>query len=147
MNKLILIAALFLGYHLWQKHQNSKPNPTAAAMATTDTCATKKLCTIVYVTPWCPACAQVSPILQAWISKTKDHPEYGIKVIVGYGRNAGDNERTAANYGVNSVVDSDLSLANKLNIKYYPTFLLVNPAGTIIKKDQDVVKWASETIL
>src|SRR4051812_23628513 len=115
MNRMMVIAALFVGYFFWNNHQSSKPNPTAAALAISDSCSSKKLCAIVYVTPWCPACEQVSPILKMWVTKTKDHAEYGVKVIVGYGKNQGDNEKTAAKYGENSVIDNDLTLAKKLN--------------------------------
>ncbi len=127
-----------------------KPDVTSLAktpeyreLVATTSCAGKKSCVLVYVTPWCPACVSMTPLLQALQSKMATDSEFGIKMIVGMERNPGDNQEVALRYGKETIIDSDGRIHEMLQVTQYPTLLMVVSDGVIAKKNQDVLNWAS----
>ncbi len=118
-------------------------NPDFKELVKSNSCAGKKGCVLLYVTPWCPACISMSPMFQQLKAKMENDPEYGMKIIVGRERNAGDNEKMAEKYGKDSLIDSDNKIHDLLKVDRYPTLLLVESSGLITKKHQDAFLWAA----
>lgn len=117
--------------------------PAFRELVTTTSCEGKASCLLVYVTPWCPACEQLSPYLLKIQEKSQPDSEYGIKMIVGLERDPGANQRIAERYGKTTVIDTDQSVHKILNIKYYPTILLVTKDGIISERDNKALEVAA----
>ena len=145
-----IMITLAAGCFLYWKHSRNSvsapmatlKSPTAKELYSTTSCEGKASCFLVYVTPWCPACEQLSPYLQKIQEQTKSDPDYGIKMIVSGERNPGDNQRIADRYGQSTVIDQDRSVHKMLDIKYYPTVLLVRQDGTISERDNKALEIA-----
>ncbi len=143
-----MLIALAIGGFIYFKQSKrdaiaQSKNPDFKELVKTNSCAGKKGCVLLYVTPWCPACISMSPMFQQLKAKMENDPEFGMKVIVGQEKNAGDNEKMAAKYGKDSLIDSDNKIHKILEIDRYPTLLLVESSGLITKKHQDVFLWAA----
>lgn len=144
---IVVIAGCFL---YWRSSRNSGDAPLATLktpafkeLMTTTSCEGKASCFLVYVTPWCPACEQLSPFLLKIQEKSQSDSEFGIKMIVGQERDSGGNQRIANRYGKTTVIDQDLSLHKILNISYYPTVLLVRQDGVIRERDNKALEVAA----
>ncbi len=149
MRKWIIIFIAAGCFFYWKHYRKTTDAPMASLktpafrdLIKTTSCEGKTACFIVYVTPWCPACEQLSPYLLKIQEQTKRDQQYGIKMIIGQERKSGENERIAARYGGTAVIDQDLSLHHILNIKYYPTILLVSKDGIITERDNDALEIA-----
>lgn len=116
--------------------------PAFKELVTTTSCEGKANCLLVYVTPWCPACEQISPYLRNIQEKSQSDSEYGIKMIVGQERDPGGNRRIADRYGKTTVIDEDLSVQKMLNVSYFPTVLLVRKDGSISERDNKALEVA-----
>ena len=136
---IVLAAGCFL---YWKHSRRPESAPMAKGLYSTTSCEGKTSCFLVYVTPWCPACEQLSPYLLKIQEQTKNDPEFGIKMIVSGERKPGDNQRIADRYGKSSVIDLDRSVHKMLNISYYPTILLVRQDGTISERDNKALEIA-----
>jgi thiol-disulfide isomerase/thioredoxin len=148
MSKWIFIFLAAGCFYLWKQKQNVTSIPTQSPLyrelVSSRSCEKKSSCALVYVTPWCPACEQLSPILTQWKEKSLNDPEAGLKIIVGMERNSGDNKRIAERYGDNSLIDEDQRLHELLKIRHYPTIILVRKDGVIEKRDQEAIMWAAK---
>jgi thiol-disulfide isomerase/thioredoxin len=140
--KIGFLLLILLSFGLWQK--NKKPTINTQTLQTINVCTGKKLCAIVYIAPWCPACEQMSPILKTFLHKSQSVTEYGFQIIVGDERSPGQNGQKAQSLGDGVMIDGDRSLARSLNITYYPTFYVLDPTGKVLMKDQDAMTWANQ---
>jgi thiol-disulfide isomerase/thioredoxin len=143
------ILLLCVGIFAYWKLKVQRPAPGEIAntpayheLITTESCAGKKSCVLIYVTPWCPACEQMSPFIQKWLAKAKDDPDYGFKVIVGMENARGDNQRLAKRYAPVSVIDHRRKIHDLLGVRYYPTLLMVKTSGEVDARDDKVIEWA-----
>ncbi len=147
MKWVLIVIALGGGFLYLKKGGRSSiaqaKTPEFRALMQSQSCAGKKACVLLYVTPWCPACLSMSPLFQQMKQKMEGDPDYGMKVIVGQERSPGGNKQMAARYGVDSLIDGDNKILNVLEIDRYPTILLVESNGHILKKHQDVIQWAA----
>ncbi|MFZ4714593.1 MAG: TlpA family protein disulfide reductase [Bacteriovoracaceae bacterium] len=156
---LILVVALCL-YLSWDKYKlrllapNKLPSTTAKNTQVPN-CLEKKQCAVIYVAPWCPSCDQMAPQIQGFLNNSLNHPEIGVKVIIGQGRSTDENEQKAQDYRSQCkdksiykdiFIDSDSSLKNSLGVNYYPTFMVVNTEGRVEKRDQNAWKWMHENL-
>ena len=107
-------------------------------------CKGKKMCGLVYLAPWCPACNSVIPQLQIFLKNSVNNKELGLQLVVGAGQAPGDNERKAKEIGENVMVDSHNVYATSLAVSYYPTFLVVDDKKQIKYKDQEAMNWMNE---
>lgn len=148
MGKWIIIFFAAGCFLLWKQSQKEAAAPLKSAqyfeLISNTTCEKKASCALVYVTPWCPACEQLSPLLFQWKEKSLKDPDAGLKIIVGMERNSGDNKKVAERYREHSIIDEDGSLHELLKIKHYPTIILVGKDGVIEKRDQDAIMWAAK---
>ena len=110
------------------------------------TCLGKKMCAMVYVAPWCPACNGIESDLRMVGNLSANNPEFGVLIIVGGGQTLGENEAKVAELGVAAVTDNQNSYARDLRIRKYPTFLVVNSANKLIHQDGDAIKWMDEAL-
>jgi hypothetical protein len=65
-------------------------------------------------------------------------------VIMGDSRSHGENEREAKLIGEKVIIDHDGSIAHELKVRFYPTVMLLNEYGHIIKKNQEAMDWMVE---
>lgn len=107
-------------------------------------CKGKKICGLVYLAPWCPACNSVIPQLQIFLKNSAQNKEMGLQLIMGGEQAPGDNERKAKEIGENVLVDSHKVYSTSLAISYYPTFLVIDEKKQIVFKDQDAMNWMNE---
>lgn len=107
-------------------------------------CKGKKMCGLVYLAPWCPACNSVIPQLQIFLKNSVNNKEFGLQLIMGAEQAPGDNERKAKEIGGYVLIDSHNVYSTSLAISYYPTFLVVDEKKQIVFKDQDAMNWMNE---
>jgi thiol-disulfide isomerase/thioredoxin len=140
--KIGFLLLIILSFGLWHKYK--KPTISPQTLQAINACTGKKLCAVIYIAPWCPACEQMSPILKTFLQNSKSVTDYGFQIIVGDERSAGDNKQKAQSLGDGVIIDGDRSLARTLKITYYPTFYVVDPKGKVQMKDQDAMTWANQ---
>lgn len=143
-----IIFILLIGFILYiSRHQltgmfkDKKVPPTIFQEAG---CKGKKMCGLVYLAPWCPACNSVIPQLQIFHKNSVYNKELGLQLIMGAEQMSGDNARKAKEIGGNVLVDEHNVYATSLAISYYPTFLVVDEKKQIKYKDQDAMNWMNE---
>ncbi len=145
MNRFVL-PLLFIGaFFLWPKIKSNflpsgKLPPSFTKMDSP--CLGKKMCSVIYVAPWCPACKDVAPILTDLLKNAQEfNRDVGIMVVVGEGQ-AHENQQLADSFGRGSLIDHDRSILKSLDVSYYPTFVVVDASFKIVKKDQEAFQWA-----
>ncbi len=146
--KWIIVLLLGTGFFLYRKNAPlhvQVAGPALKEFSTSDQCAGKKSCLLVYVAPWCPACHSMTPAFKLWKDKSVNS-DCGVKIIVGKERTQGDNEVMAQKFGEGVIIDSSLSIHDSLPIEGYPTILLVQN-GSVEKKAQDAFNWANQKLL
>lgn len=107
-------------------------------------CHGKKMCGLVYLAPWCPACNSVIPQLQIFLKNGQQHKEAGLQIVVGAEQMPGDNARKAKEIGEGVITDENNIYAGSLAISYYPSFFVIDEQKRIIHKDQDAMNWMNE---
>jgi hypothetical protein len=110
------------------------------------TCLGKKMCAMVYVAPWCPACNGIESDLRMVGNLSASNPDFGVLIIVGGGQTAGENEAKVVELGSAAVTDNQNTYARVLRIRKYPTFLVVNSSNKLIHQDEDAIKWMDEAL-
>ncbi len=148
MNKNIIAIAIALGiYGLWKfsvKPPQSRLD-TQSRIRKTEMCKGKKTCSVVYVAPWCSACESLQPTLVSLLPAAKNNPDHGLLVIVGSGKEAGDNEAKADEIGFDTIVDNHNKLADELNVRYFPTIVVIDESLKIKLRDQEALGWIMQT--
>ncbi|MBA2403362.1 MAG: redoxin domain-containing protein [Bdellovibrionales bacterium] len=145
--KLALILVAFVIFGVWQKNKvrwtASNQLPVSRDPAMVDSCAQKRMCAVVYLAPWCPACQQVTPTLMTFLANAQKSKLFGLQVIIGAGRKAGENEKKANALGMGTMVDNDNKIANALGVTYYPTFIVIDNKRSVTLRDQAAMEWAN----
>lgn len=118
-----------------------KPRHVPATLVRSGNCEGKKLCGIIYLAPWCPACHSYEPMIKSALSDFKTNQEHGIQIIMGFGNQPGENERKASEISPDVIIDKDRSLAKKMNINYFPTFLVVDQNLKVKMTDAEALQW------
>ncbi len=108
-------------------------------------CKGKKVCGLVYLAPWCPACNSVIPQLQVYLKNSPNNKEAGLQIIVGAEQYTGENVRKAKEIGEGVMTDDYKVYATTLGISYFPSFFVINEESKIIHKDQDAMNWLNES--
>jgi|GEM_PF-2777571 len=134
--------AIFLARHKIIDALSSKKVPSG--LATLGTCAGKRMCAIVYVAPWCPACHAIQDDLRMLGSTSANHPDFGVLVIVGGGRTPDENAATVAGYGAVATADDENTYAQALRIRKYPSFLVVSSLK-VVHEDRAALQWMDES--
>ncbi|MBY0515399.1 MAG: hypothetical protein K2P81_00720 [Bacteriovoracaceae bacterium] len=116
-----------------------------AALTQQGSCLGKKMCTVVYLAPWCPACNRLVPDLRMLGSLSFNQPDSGVLIIVGQGKTSDENEDKKIELGEAAITDNDGQLAKDLGIQHFPTFLVINQARKVIHEDQDALAYMDET--
>ncbi len=142
---IVFIAlALFLSRHKLIDTFTSPKVPTGLNQQ--GTCLGKKMCALVYVAPWCPACNGIAPDLRMVGNLSANNPDFGVLIIVGGGQAPGENEAKVLELGAAAVTDNQNSYARALRIRKYPTFLVVSSSNKLVHQDQAAIKWMDETL-
>ena len=139
----IIGTVLYVSRHQVISLLNARTVP--ATLTQTSECLGKKKCGIIYLAPWCPACNSIIPQLKIMLKNAESHPDFGLKIIVGRGRAAGDNFLKAKEIGEKVVVDDDGIYASTLNVTYFPTMLVVDGTNKVELKDQEAMHWLNES--
>jgi thiol-disulfide isomerase/thioredoxin len=141
---VFLCGAAFLYYKYRPvKEEFRVPNsPEYRELVSSTSCEGKKSCVLIYVTPWCPACEEMSPLIQQWLVKARNDADVGFKVIVGMENARGDNQRLAKRYAPVSIIDHRRKIHDLLGVRYYPTLFMVKTNGELLARDEKVVEWA-----
>lgn len=145
--KIAIVLLVFVVYGVWQKnkvHLMASNQFPVTSGPNVDACAQKKMCAIVYLAPWCPACEQVTPMLMTFLKNAQNNPEYGLQVVIGAGRAIGDNENKAKALGLGTIVDNDNLIARALGVTYYPTFIVVDSTRSVKMRDQEAMEWTNK---
>ncbi len=140
----IILFALGTAYKNHQVAQKKEAEYQRAVASKVDNCQNKKLCVVVYMAPWCPACKQVMPAVSTLLEKSKLSKEFGTKVYVGKGASQEENEAMAKKLGAGAEVDSNLEMHKKLNVGYYPAFFILDAEGAMTSDGKDAFYWAME---
>ena len=136
--------ALFLSRH--KLMDVFAPMKVPAGLNQQGTCQGKKMCAMVYVAPWCPACNGIESDLRMVGNLSATNPDFGVLIIVGGGQTASENEAKVVELGSAAVTDNQNTYARALRIRKYPTFLVVNSANKLIHQDDDAIKWMDEAL-
>lgn len=135
--------ALFISRHRIIDTFSSKKIPTGLNQQ--GTCLGKKMCAMVYVAPWCPACHAIQDDLRMLGTTSANHPDYGVVVIVGGGQTPGENDAKVAEFGAVATADNQNTYAHALRIRKYPSFLIVSSTNKVVHEDQAAIKWMDES--
>lgn len=92
-------------------------------------CQGKKLCGVAYLSPRSQATNDILPELEKYIARAKQHPEYGIQVIVGRGRTPEENIAKAEKLGEGVIVDNKDILGMEYAIVDPPSFFVIDPTN------------------
>jgi thiol-disulfide isomerase/thioredoxin len=111
-----------------------------------DTCKGKNLCLVVYLAPWCPACKSQLSKVSSLLEKSKTNKTYGAKAFVGKGATTKDNEKMAAQLGKGAYVDNTSEMHDKLGVRYYPAFFVLDKDGSVVIRDDEAYYWAMEKL-
>jgi hypothetical protein len=111
-----------------------------------DTCKGKNFCVVVYMAPWCPACKSHVSKVSSILEKSRTNKTYGAKAFVGKGATTKDNEKMAAQLGKGAHVDNNSEMHDKLDVRYYPAFFVLDKEGSIILRDDEAYSWAMEKL-
>ena len=141
---VFIALALFLSRHKLMDMFTSPKVP--AGLNQQGTCLGKKMCAMVYVAPWCPACNGIESDLRMVGNLSAANPDFGVLIIVGGGQAPGENEAKVVELGSAAVADNQNSYARALRIRKYPTFLVVNSANRLIHQDGDAITWMDEAL-
>jgi len=76
---------------------------------------------------------------------SQNHPDFGVLVIVGGGRDADENDKKVAEFGRVAVADNQNTYGEALRIRKYPSFMIVSTARKIVHEDQAAIKWMDES--
>ncbi len=150
MTRLLLILLVILTFFGWKKYRytlfsdNKLPATLTFAADQVDPCLDKKMCAVVYIAPWCPACHSVLPQLKTFTQNASKHDEYGILIVIGAGTFE-QNQNTFKSFTTNAMIDSDSKIANSLGVNYFPTFLVLDAQREIKKRDHDAFTWMHQT--
>jgi len=109
-------------------------------------CEGKKLCGVVYVAPWCPACNNLLPKLAVPLANAKDNKDFGMMIVVGQGKREGDNETKVSEIGAGAITDNDGFYHQKLRVEAYPSFYVINQNNRVVMQDQDAFIWHHTTL-
>lgn len=142
-----MVAAAFVVFAIWTSQKNKKTVDRVSVKSRfmrSEMCNGKKKCAVVYVAPWCSACESLLPQLITYSASAKKNPDYGMQVIVGFGREAGDNESKAEQIGDLTIVDNTSKMADELGVKYFPTIVVIDEANRIEFRDQDALAWIDQ---
>lgn len=94
-------------------------------------CEGKKVCLVVYVSPWCPACKGQLPFIKEVDSTVKAYPGFGLEVIIGWDKRSRLLEM-AQSLGVHSLLDDRGSFATAASLSSVPSWYLFSN-GTLKK--------------
>jgi hypothetical protein len=110
------------------------------------TCLGKKMCAVVYVAPWCPACHGIEGDLRMVGNLSASNQDFGVLIIVGAGQSPKENEDKARELGVAAVTDNERTFSQGLRIRKYPSFFVVSTANQVLHKDEAALRWMDETL-
>ena len=142
----IVFIALALFFSRHKLMDTFTPMKVPVGLNQQGTCQGKKMCAMVYVAPWCPACNGIAPDLRMVGDLSASNPEFGVLIIVGGGQTPGENEAKVIELGNAAVTDNQNTYSRALRIRKYPTFLVVNSANKLIHQDGDAIKWMDEAL-
>lgn len=152
MNKLLflglMIFALLFGIARFRKERAAEnvPHPAfATAAAAKDSCEGKKVCAVAYLAPWCPHCKRMIPDLKEMLLKAQASSDKGLRVIAGAGEPEA-NQALAAEFGTSGVVDANREIQQKLGVRQFPSFYLLNEKGHLMAGDQAAYQWLYENL-
>lgn len=146
MNKLFLFfvfAGVAFAWHAELISFSGSRGPSSAQLKI-DPCAGKKTCALVYVAPWCPACKSMASVIRDFGKNKKQNT--GFKVVIGQGRDAGENENALPTYGYNARVDQDDAIFHQLGVTKFPSFYVLDSEGAKIVEDADAYQWMHENL-
>lgn len=152
MGRILVISALILGFFAWQKHEarerarEEREYSSAVTSNGGDPCTGKKFCALIYLAPWCPACKSQVPLYRDYVEKAKTRGDVGVKVVVGQGRRAGDNEAMAKLFGAAGLVDHDSSYLKKYRVDRFPSLYVLDAERTIILRQEEAFHWLAEKL-
>lgn len=149
MNKIIFLLLATAAYFIWDKRVQQQEKVSLreyqrGIASGEDNCTGKKFCVIAYVAPWCPSCKALAPQLKTFLAHSKDSKDNGMKVVVGEGVTAAENEADAAKYGYGAVADNSGVYKKRLRVEQFPSLFVVDRDGTIILRDQEAADYMSD---
>jgi thiol-disulfide isomerase/thioredoxin len=147
MKKFIFISVIIFLAIKYVRAFRSPSNhklPQSSDIAMVDSCTGKKMCAVIYVAPWCPACETMMPSVLMMAKNAEKNKEYGFQVIVGAGREAGDNARKAELIGYGTLTDDDFKIGKSLGVTYFPSLFVLKSDRTVFIRDQEAMNWMNQ---
>lgn len=142
----IVFIALALFFSRYKLQDMFTPLRVPSGLSRQGTCLGKKMCAVVYVAPWCPACHGIEADLRMVGNLSATNQDFGVIIIVGAGQSPSENEVKAQELGVAAITDNERKFSQGLRIRKYPSFFVVNTANRVLHKDEDALRWMDETL-
>lgn len=142
-NNVIAIVIILVAAFMYRHRIISwiTPRHIPSTLVKSGNCEGKKLCGIIYLAPWCPACHQYQPMIVSALANFKNNDEHGIQIIMGMEIQIGENERVAREIGADVIIDHDRKYAKMMNISYFPTFLVADQNHKVKMSDAEALEW------
>ncbi len=103
-----------------------------------DPCIGKQRCLIFYAAPWCHACKQSQGIYREIEERFRDHPQVGVKAVVGMANHA-ECAAYAKDLPGAVYLDAGGALHAKARIEGVPTWLVLDPRRNIVKQQAGTI--------
>lgn len=135
----ILAALVSLGVLYVSKNSNSNGITSVQG----DTCSQKDFCLVVYLAPWCPHCRNAVSSTQDMLKRTSSG-KFGVRVVVGMGRDPKENADFATQIAPGVQIDRDMKIARDLGVQSVPAYRVLDKEGTQILGDEEAYAWMHE---
>lgn len=99
-----------------------------------DPCQGKSRCLIAYLAPWCPYSKRSMDAINELAALWKDSKQFGMKIIVGSAKQD-QLEEMAGGFVTPCYLDPQGSFASQHKISGFPSWIVVDSIGKIIKRD------------
>ena len=148
---MLILVAVVAGLYLKQRSDAEshriRSEYQRAKASVADNCSGKASCVVIYVTPWCPSCKQLKPLLLQALERSKTVLDTGLKLIVGQGKTPAANEEEAMSFGAGAVTDNDGAFHKALAVESYPSFFVLDQKQNITLRGQEAANQFSRTFL
>jgi hypothetical protein len=149
MQKLIILFAVLMGFVFWKKQSEAEQRIAFAAareLASAEPiCDGKEKCAVIYLAPWCPVCNRQLPAFKTLLTRANSNPKYTVKIFVGAGQTAADNNSKVQELGPGAVADNDGKIKSLLLVDKYPSYFVLDGKNTVVSKDFEAFTWINQT--
>jgi thiol-disulfide isomerase/thioredoxin len=109
------------------------PTAELSGSVSSDPCAGRERCIVVYVAPWCPACEGALPFFNFLYRKVQATDRVGMKVIIGADEQS-KLVRMSGKFRAPTFFDEDGSFSRAAGVRAYPSVWVTDGEGGVLRR-------------